>query len=431
MSSVYPAPAIVVGVGRFGLALLERLGEDWAGLKISGADASIGNLRLLAVRSTAADNGWRRFEEGAVRIAGHVAGSDLPSLALDFAIVRALGLVRYRDGCYQVALPRDAGVVDVEEEGSRRLRYFEWLRLDCDPIVAAERLRQRAQQLQEVDLFITPLVNRVRQGHSPQALLACVGRCRALFQGRDPAPWDWTATAVTTESGDGDLIAPAISARDKAEMRHATRFLSKLMPPPFPGWEAWLAGAEEAPPAIRAPAPFRREPGDLAAPLDPADLLAQEWEATGWASQQEGLGEAVFVPLTPHPLQLGLFDLDTRQQVPAESLDLLRRRLRELGALLHGGLVRLWVDLQRERVGDVDGDLFEGTRQRDEASEALRQTLEVLGEIVVHPLMDAIQDVPVRDAASSAERLLPDEPSRFLRGLELPARSEESPRTWL
>ncbi|HXT50020.1 MAG TPA: hypothetical protein VN811_03205, partial [Thermoanaerobaculia bacterium] len=135
MSSVYPAPAIVVGVGRFGLALLERLGEDWAGLKISGADASIGNLRLLAVRSAAADNGWRRFEEGAVRIAGHVAGSDLPSLALDFAIVRALGLVRYRDGCYQVALPRDAGVVDVEEEGSRRLRYFEWLRLDCDPIV--------------------------------------------------------------------------------------------------------------------------------------------------------------------------------------------------------------------------------------------------------------------------------------------------------
>ncbi|HET9765847.1 MAG TPA: hypothetical protein VFS60_03310, partial [Thermoanaerobaculia bacterium] len=132
-----------------------------------------------------------------------------------------------------------------------------------------------------------------------------------------------------------------------------------------------------------------------------------------------------------HPLQLGLFDLDNRQTVPAENLDLLRRRLRELGGLLHSGLVRLWVDLQRERVGDVDSNVFEGARKRDDVSEALRQSLEVLGEIVVHPLMEALHEVPDRDVSSAAERLLPSKPSRFLRRLELPARGGESPRTWL
>ena len=49
-SLIYPAPTIVVGVGRFGLATMERLAEDWQRLKLSSEDPSIKNLRMLHVR---------------------------------------------------------------------------------------------------------------------------------------------------------------------------------------------------------------------------------------------------------------------------------------------------------------------------------------------------------------------------------------------
>ena len=68
-----------------------------------------------------------------------------------------MGLIRYRDGAYQVAVPRDAGPVDFDRAVQRcgngerpepsllrvvRRRYFEWLSLSPDPIIAVERLRQ-------------------------------------------------------------------------------------------------------------------------------------------------------------------------------------------------------------------------------------------------------------------------------------------------
>ena len=446
MPEVFPAPVIVVGVGRFGLATLERLGDDWSGLRLSGADVSLGNLRLLAVRSAPGANGWRPFERETVRIAGHLGDSDLPSLALNLAVVRSLGLVRYRDGCYQVALPRDAGVVEVEideerhETQSRRLRYFEWLRLDPDPIVAAERLHHLAQRLQEVDLFITPLLNRVRQGHSPHALLACVDRCRALLDGRDPSPWGWMSAAGGEPAGGEDVPVPAlVDEAEKKAMRRAARFLETVMELPLQGWNEWLQGGEGAPPAIRSPGPFQRQPGDLASPLDPAELLGHEWETTGWASGHGRSGDGIFTLLAPHPLQLGLFDRDDREGVPERTVQLLTERLREFGRFLHGGLVRLWVDLQRERVGDPNDNLLEEARRRDELTEALRQSLEVLGEIVVHPLKEArrpdgeeaLPEMPRRAAGSAAETELCGEPSRFLRGLEVDHPQEESPRQWL
>jgi len=426
---------IVVGVGRFGLAVLERLGDDWSGLRLSGADVSIGNLRLLAVRSGEPANGWRTFERDAVRIADYLGDSDLPSLVLNLAIVRSLGLVRYRDGCYQVALPRDAGVVEVEvaagthtEIQSRRLRYFEWLRLDPDPIVAAERLHHLAQRLQEVDLFITPLLNRIRQGHSPHTLLACVDRCRALLEGRDPAPWDWGMD----EPPDGESlpVSALVEPRDKEEVGKAARFLEKVMEPPLAGWNDWLCG-EAAPPVVSKPEPFVRRPGDLTSPLDPAELLGHEWEVTGWASETGHSGNHVFIPLTLHPFQLGLFDLDSREGLQERTIELLADRLRELGRCLHGGLVRLWVDLQRESVGDLSNNVLEEARQRDELTDALRQSLEVLGELVVHPLKDELRDLPRRASGSPAETTLPGEPSRFLRGLEVDDPQDESPREWL
>ena len=48
------------------------------------------------------------------------------------------------------------------------------------------RLHERSSEL---DLFITPILNRVRQGHSPRTLYACIARFQALACGRDPSPW--------------------------------------------------------------------------------------------------------------------------------------------------------------------------------------------------------------------------------------------------
>ncbi|HYG63665.1 MAG TPA: hypothetical protein VEL74_13875 [Thermoanaerobaculia bacterium] len=427
MSLVFPAPAIVVGVGRFGLAALERLGEDWMGLRLSGADVSLDNLRLLAVLPDGAEDGWRRHEHDAVHIAGYLGDSDLPSLAVDLAILRSLGLVRFRDGSYQLALPRDTGAVEIEErdeDGVRkrlvRRRYFEWVKLSPDPVVAAERLRHLAQRLQEVDLFVTPVLNRVKQGHSPWALLACLDRCRAYLDGRDPAPWGWLDTRERPAAGE-----PRLPQRIEVSPNEAGE-------PPGPGEER-----EPSPAEIVVPFPFVRLPSDVGSPLDPVDLLDRDWANTGWASSG-GRTEGEVFELEPlSPPQLGLFDHDGREGSGGEGMDgspqetaaaLLDRRLRELGDHLHRGLVRLWVDLQRERVAEPNINVLEKTRQRDELSEALQQTLEVLGEILVRPLTDngaGVQAVPDR-SPSAAETELPTLPSDFLAGLEVGTREKDS-----
>ncbi|HYO12273.1 MAG TPA: hypothetical protein VE685_03645, partial [Thermoanaerobaculia bacterium] len=375
MSEVFPAPVIVVGVGRFGLAVLERLGDDWMGLRLSGADVSIDNLRLLSLlprpaparpgdpggNGHRAAAGWRPSERDAIRIASYLGDSDLPSLALDFAILRSLGLIRYHDGSYQVALPRDAGVVEVEKQIHRR-RYFDWLRLDPDPIMAAERLRHLAQRIEDVDLFVTPLLNRVRQGHSPHTLLACIDRCRALVEGRDPAPWEWL-NATEGEPAARSLDVPVSALLDAGEIADAQRvegFLEQAviaMPEPLPGWRWWIErpeGAEE--PRLVVPSVFLRRADDLTSPLAPANLLDQDWETTGWASERRRATGEVFATVTPHPLRLGLFDHDSREGVSHETLG---SRLVDLGKHLHRGLVRLWVDLQRERVGDPHVNVLE------------------------------------------------------------------------
>lgn len=459
MSQVFPAPVIVVGVGRFGLAVLERLGDDWMGLRLSGADVSIANLRLLSVRpgpagapednGNGAASGWRASERDAVRIASYLGDSDLPSLALDFTILRSLGLVRYHDGSYQVALPRDAGVVEVEvpvegendEKQIHRRRYFDWLRLDPDPIMAAERLRHLAQRIEDVDLFVTPLLNRVRQGHSPYTLLACVDRCRALVEGRDPSPWGWLS-AVEGELPAEGWTVPVSALLDPAEIDNA-RWIEGFLevgvssiPEPLPGWRPWILNGDASvnEPRLVVPPLFLRRADDLISPLAPADLLDQDWETTGWASERRRAMGEVFATVLPHPLRLGLFDHDFRDGVSQEAVQLLADRLGELGRHLHRGLIRLWVDLQRERVGDPNVNVLEQARQRDELGDAVRQSLEVLGEILVRPLTrdgdpeiaSRIDEVSRLDG-SAAELDLPAGPSRFLTGLRVETPAETSP----
>ncbi len=455
MSLVYPAPTIVVGVGRFGIATLERLGDDWSSLRQAGADTSLQNLRLLAVRpaSEALERHWRDHEKGVVSVARYLGEGDLPSLALDLVVLRSLGLVRYRDGVYEVAAPRDAGVVEVDVRpgdpadtgAGRRLlrrRYFDWIRLSPDPIVAAERLRALVQRRQELDVFVTPLLNRVKQGHSPQALLACIGRCRALQDGRDPTPWPWlreqgsellaeglridglearrirTVGAAEWE-GEQALVAARAAARDTED-----QLVGVPLPPPLPLWQRWCGMEPGVHLDLRIPLWLRPQDSDLPAPLDAGTLLERDWETTGWASESGESGGVVFDLLPLSPLRLGLFDHDERTGVPADQLSPLPARLQLLAEHLHRGLVRLWVDLQWERVADLDEEGI-GARQRDYLSDALQQSLEILGELVVRPLAPAAEGTsgplgsPPERGSSEAESQLAGSPSGFLTGLTL------------
>jgi hypothetical protein len=481
--TVFPAPAVVVGVGRFGLAVLEQLGESWMGLRLAGADASRKNLRLLAVRpeNEGSEERWCEHEKGVVAVANYLGEGDLPSLALDFALLRSLGLIRYQDGCYQVALPRDAGVVEVPAveapapqaedveapvlpAGVYRRRYFEWLRLSPDPIIAAERLRHLTQRLQDLDLFVTPLLNRVRQGHSPGALLACIGRFHALKEGRDPAPWGWFRKKLNGRgpaAGPGapgesppalrialDLLLWADEDSDEKTLNKTVRTAQDVeryllgLPEPIPEWRSWLAvqRREEEEPgvgdlaagdrvpgrpelAIEIPAPFLPNPGDPVAPFEADRLLRRDWESTGWASEGDGHSPVTFRTLETSPFRQGLFDHDGRDFRPPEQEQQLASRLELLGQHLHRGLVRLWVDLQRERSADVDLNVMVQARNRDYLTDALQQSLEILGELLVRPLApiptagtSPLPPVPPRQR-SDAETELPLAPSRLLSGL--------------
>ncbi len=468
---VYPAPTLVVGVGRLGLATLERLGDDWMGLELSGADESIRNLRLIAVREAPgeergpaapsppaldraapdgpSDDAWRRRERPAAQVARFLGEGDLPTRALDLAILRSLGLVRYHEGTYQVSLARDDGAVEEVSEGtegpaahrsSHRRRYFEWLALSPDPIVAAERLRQSTEHSKELDLFLTPLLNRMRQGHSPRTLLAAIGRCFALLEGRDPSPWGWLrpwllAAAADAGAGGPDLrldVAGAPLGLDPAARRAEKRL--EDLPEPLPGWMDWLARRKGArAPTLALPATFLPGAADPASPMPPRDLLGRDWQATSWAiDDPEGRAAATFLPLPVTPLRLGLFDHDSREADP----EVRRRfagRLVELGRLVHQGLLRLWVDLQRTRIAEADAHLMREGRARDYQADALQQSLEILGELVVRPMAadeagESPEGVarPARPAAPT-EQVLPAAPSRFLSGIVVDEGSTADP----
>lgn len=412
---IYPAPALVLGVGRFGLAVAEALGEDWYWLDRCGGDPSLRNLRLLHVSPGGAgdaDARWRRTERQPREIALHVGDGDLPSLVLDFVVLRTLGLVRFRDGFYQVAVPRDAGVVETapthqpDEPHVARRRYFAWRSLGPDPVQAAERLKFRQSNDPELDLFVTPILQQVRQGHSPRILLACVARRRALAGGRDPTPWTGSPGPVT----DADHLLDGV--------------LPTLAPPP--DIDAWLDA--------NRPAPFDPVEAGLGCAVDPLALLSVDWEAAGWANTILGLDEAAaYTPVQASRYRLGLFDADTTGKLTGEAGSAARvrfsARLQVLGGLLDRGLVRVWVDIQRARLMESAG--LPG-RRAEAAREATRQSLELLGELLVRPLVDAGVE-PVEPAVGDAdadraarEPVLPDAPSERLAGLRAePMESED------
>jgi hypothetical protein len=449
----YPSPTIVVGMGNFGLSVLERLGEDWEGLERATEDVSLKNLRLLHVRADedVSDKAWREGERQFVEIARYTGDGDLPSLALDFVILRSLGLIRYRNGTYQIAVPFDDGVVEVptdrDEDDFARRRYFDWKNLSPDPISSVERLRVLKARQPDLDLFVTPLVNRIRQGHSPRAVLACISRCRALAEGRDPFPWGWLFQGLVDGSApsesDGRFTRVALE-RSWLRRNDVRGFLEGMADEPLDGWREWLAGvrrSREDPDVdtvefpeggfqLVLPDPFVPKVSDLVSPITPFQLLKVDWETTGWATKEMKSGAGVeFEPVEVSPFRLGLFDHDNCSRIHRTKGAEFSARLRELAIHAHRGLVRMWVDLQRERVESPEEEL-EPTRRRESVDDSLDQSLEVLGELLVRPLiterggdeLDACEPTTSESATSAAEDRgadldLPDEASAELRSL--------------
>ncbi len=439
MQQVFPSPTLVVGLGRFGLAALERLGDDWMGLRMSGADASLKNLRLLWLHAGAeAEEVWRDGESRPTVVASAMGEGDLPSLALDFAVLRSLGLVRYRDGCYQVAVPRDAGAVDFKQDEHSlpgvlpkivRRRYFDWLSLSPDPVTSAERLRRLLERHHEADLFVTPILNRMRQGHSPGILIATIARCRALATGRDPAPWQWVRSQfrdALDQCGEGQPLVIQLTDAWLATA-HQKRDFEAVAPEPVDGWKDWIRrrgeqnGEQSSGLALSLPPPFVPRKTDLVSPLDPFKFLEVDWETTGWASVTSG--QLIIHALQAGDFRLGLFDHAVGGV--GTSAALFGPRLQELARLVYQGLMRLWVDLQRERVEEHDGNT-ERWSQQQPLDAALRQSLELLGELLVRPLVGSEErGARTGAAAVSAAAELPAAPSLFLSGLVVERRDLE------
>jgi hypothetical protein len=180
-------PTIVVGLGRFGLSVLERLGETWERLRDATDDPRLGNLRLLHVRGNEDESDdWRAGEAAPRKLADAIGEGDFPLRALDFLFLRALGLVRFHRGTYEVALARDHGM---SRDGQTRLRTFVWRELNPDPMRAVDLLALRSTREADLDLFLTPFLERVRAGHAPTVIRDAIIHASRYAQGLDPAPW--------------------------------------------------------------------------------------------------------------------------------------------------------------------------------------------------------------------------------------------------
>src|SRR5690606_19229225 len=135
------------------------------------------------------------------------------------------------------------------------------------------------------------------------------------------------------------------------------------------------------------------------------------------------------------PSRLGLIDHDAPSRVHHGQQERFGERLAELGRLCHKGLVRPWVDLQRNRVADQSFSLVD-TRRYAGVDETLRQSLEVVGELVVRPLLSqratqaqsasAPRFPSARQLDEVQEEPLPSDPSELLLGLELERKGEDN-----
>src|SRR5690554_1763166 len=107
-----------------------------------------------------------------------------------------------------------------------------------------------------------------------------------------------------------------------------------------------------------------------------------------------------------------------------------KKRLRELAVHTHRNLIHMWVNLQRERV-EKPNKGQQSSLYRANSDDSLNQSLEVLGELLVRPLIsEQIPEASTPDVVEpgfvedSRDGGLPDAASEFLRRLVI---AEHSP----
>lgn len=481
-SGAFPTAIVVVGIGKMGDRILHQLGERWSWIATDNPhDQTLSHLSLIHLDESAlaGEPAWERAEAFEAFLAREEGDASGPDRALDLLVLRTLGLVRFVDGEYQIALPvdegplsllpngfpaasarelrpRDGAASEEPEEAERsdeglsteagsgdrethrseraqaesqedelelndlghgrlldaialytgaaarqgpqpqaapadkrngaqrnrradhreglfarhttfRRRSYRWLRLAEDPLDAADALAELLQVNGSLARFIEPILARVRDGNSPKILLSLLRRLKSWEQGRDPSPWRWLLGNGSSDPPSSELLdAYARALFDRAGRGNFT--------PPN--------GRHEF---------FHTDDPRNVAPLEPWLLLSLDWQTPGWTFPANGLDQRVFRTLPAHPHDFGFYDEDTRGARNELRFDLdkvykhLAARQIKLARLAQRGLLRLWAQLTRIRLGsrseeDSDGE-FNETRL-----EALHQSLAILGELLVRDI---------------------------------------------
>ena len=447
----FPEPTLVVGLGRVGLAVLSRLGEDWRATRDLAPDPSLRNLRMLHLTSGAVSHAdssaeaisagggqddrrdfherWQDHEVALRKIVRHMGEGDLPDTALDFAILRACGLIRFRDGQFEVAKPFEAGVVELSPQRRRalfpqendvpdltkpvRIRSVRWLPLATDPLIALEFLTVHRQNDVVLDRLLSRTVYRVREGHSPRILTAVLGRMMAWLQRRDPSPWAWFNDQVASSSAKaGDTAAIGVTPQPSPGITTLRESLKSYDP------QLEAHGVQ-----FRTPPLFVPRLGDTLTPwpsMHVALLEADFFDFFGQVSGSDHRRSALARVLPVADWEHGFYDSDScgwfetaserggeravELKLPANGvspLEHFKLRLAEVGRLCEQGLVRMWDRLNKHQTRKAN-EPGEANDRAETLHRALGQSLELLGDTVVRNVLAEAtgQSAPIEPAVA-------------------------------
>lgn len=425
----YIKPTIVVGLGRFGLGCLELLGERWNSRR-NVDDNSLGYLRLLHVDYQEDLDEWVKREQHIADFVSERSSDDLPENAVNFLILRTLGLIRYNSGMFQVAMPEDAGLItakkdeqtghlirrfdiDIKEISRKReldsneassllaprlykRKYFRWLNLSTDPVSSSQRLVEVREQNNNLHHFVGSIIHKVRLGHSPHIIIRMIARLRHLQNGYDPSPWHWLRQYSELYNGDEQkkYIEMPIKEEDVFNVHSHEGIIDKsnfnrlwdhvLEDELLEVDQSLVPTGEFKRSQIRIPRPFSYPSNIPNVPKDAnledsvffslynnmTDVLKKDFSKK--SNEVDRLLQA------PN-YHLGMFDHDywDREDEFSEQLS---QRIKELGALAEQGLIQLWMDLELNPGFAIEDEVAD-----EETIESILQSVSLLGEMVVEP----------------------------------------------
>ena len=138
----------------------------------------------------------------------------------------------------------------------------------------------------------------------------------------------------------------------------------------------------------------------LETPIDPRVYLKENWGTSDWAGLKRR--DARFSPLPLSIFRLGFFDHLPSDLVDDDTLERFRGRLGIVGRLAEQGLLRLWMDLERDPGWET---VYAGSTERRRSGDlvkCIQQSLDVLGEKIVRPYLDRFDE----DASTVSDKKL-------------------------